>query len=181
MKQRRNNIAYIDGANLHKGISALGWRLDYRRFRVWLSDKYHVQTAYLFIGLIPRYKDLYAYLQKCGFTLIFKEVVYDGSGKAKGNCDSDLVLQAMQDVYESAFDQALLVTSDGDYASLVKFLLKREKMNAVLSPSTSKKCSILLKQTNVRIAYMQDQRTLLQAKKEKAPGGDGTPQGSLSW
>jgi uncharacterized LabA/DUF88 family protein len=120
-------------------------------------------------------------LQKSGFTLLFKEVVYDGSGKAKGNCDSDLVMQAMQDAYETPFDDVILVTSDGDYAPLVKFLLRREKIHAVLSPSLSAKCSILLKQTNVRIAYLQDQRGLLESKKEKAPGGDGTPQGSLSW
>lgn len=31
-----NNIAYIDAANLHKGLANLGWRLDYKRFRVWL-------------------------------------------------------------------------------------------------------------------------------------------------
>ena len=159
---RKNNIAYIDAANLHKGIAILGWKLDYHRFRVWLSEKYHVQTAYLFIGLIPKNKDLYGYLQKCGFTLIFKEVVYDGSGKAKGNCDADLVMQSMQDAYEMTFDQAVLVTSDGDYAPLVNFLLSRNKMLTVLSPSNPKKCSILLKRTNVKIAYLNDQRSILE-------------------
>lgn len=47
MTRSKNNIAYIDAANLHKGISALDWKLNYRRFRIWLSEKYHVQTAYL--------------------------------------------------------------------------------------------------------------------------------------
>jgi hypothetical protein len=32
-----NNFAYIDGANLHKGVNGLGWSLDYRRFRIWLK------------------------------------------------------------------------------------------------------------------------------------------------
>ena len=40
------NYAFIDGANLHKGIVELGWRLDYRRFRVFLRDKYQVSVAY---------------------------------------------------------------------------------------------------------------------------------------
>ncbi len=165
MSVRKNNIAYIDAANLYKGVSSLGWKLDYHRFRIWLADKYHVQTAYLFIGLIPKHKDLYTYLQKSGFTLIFKEIVYDGDGKAKGNCDADLVMQAMQDSYETQFDQALVVTSDGDYAPLVKFLMDRRKICAVLSPSTPCKCSILLKRTDVRIAYIDDQRTLLESRK----------------
>ncbi len=165
MTPPKNNIAYIDGANLHRGVSSLGWKLDYRRFRIWLNDKYQVRIAYLFIGLIPKNKDLYAYLQKCGFTLIFKEVVYDGDGKAKGNCDADLVMQAMQDAYETDFDQAILVTSDGDYAPLASFLLKRDKLVIIVSPGISKKCSILLKWTNARIAYLSDQRNMLQTLK----------------
>jgi hypothetical protein len=73
MTPKQNNYAYIDGANLHKGVGDLGWELDYARFRVWLKHKYDIQTAYLFIGLIPKYKDLYTHLQEVGFTLIFKE------------------------------------------------------------------------------------------------------------
>jgi len=34
IKKQENNYAYIDGANLHKGITELGWKLDYKRFRV---------------------------------------------------------------------------------------------------------------------------------------------------
>ena len=63
MKKQENNFAYIDGANLHKGVASLGWRLDYKRFRVWLSEKYGVKRAYLFLGLIPKYKELYKYLR----------------------------------------------------------------------------------------------------------------------
>jgi len=57
-KEKPNNYAYIDGANLHKGVACSNWQLDYKRFRIWLSEKYGVRTAYLFIGLIPKYKDL---------------------------------------------------------------------------------------------------------------------------
>ena len=71
------NIAYIDATNLDKALrNQLKWKLDYKRFRVWLSEKYDVERAYIFIGLIPNYKDLYAYLQSCGFELAFKDVIY---------------------------------------------------------------------------------------------------------
>lgn len=176
VKPKANNHAYIDGANLHKGIADSEWRLDYRRFRVWLSEKYGVRAAYLFIGLIPRYKELYTHLQECGFTLVFKEVVYDGDGKPKGNCDADLVLHTACDTYENKFDNALLVTSDGDYAGLVNFLKGRGKFLALLSPHPADKCSILLKRTGVKIAYINDQRShLMFNQKEKAPNGDRTP------
>jgi len=159
MNKDKNNFAYIDGANLHKGVKSSGWGLDYKRFRVWLKEKYGVKNAYIFIGLLPKYKDLYAYLQECGFILIFKEVIYDGDGKAKGNCDADLVLQAAIDVYENKFGSAILISSDGDYASLVKFFMSRRKLMAVLSPHTKDKCSILLKRTNVPIVYLDEVRS----------------------
>jgi uncharacterized LabA/DUF88 family protein len=154
-----NNYAYIDGANLYKGVSSSGWKLDYRRFRVWLRDKYSVSHAYIFIGFIPKHKDLYVRLQDAGFTLVFKEVTYDGSGEAKGNCDADLVLWAVRDAYEKFCDRAVLVSSDGDYASLVSFLDERSRLEAIVSPRST--CSILLKKLNVPIVYLETQKTNL--------------------
>ena len=174
MTPKENNFAYIDGANLHRGITGFGWRLDYVRFRVWLSEKYNVKNAYIFLGLIPKYRDLYEYLKKAGFILVFKEVVYDKEGKAKGNCDADLVVQAMKDAFENDFEKAIIVTSDGDYASLVKFFQDKGKMKIILSPHSQKLCSILLKRTGVAIAYLKDQKAILEDIKEKAPDKDKT-------
>src|SRR3989344_4378462 len=175
VKKPYNNYAFIDGANLHKGMEALGWAMDYMRFRVWLTEKYGVKNAYIFIGLIPRYKELYKYLQECGFTLIFKEVIYDESGRPKGNCDADLVLQVARDTYENKFDKAVIVSSDGDSAGLVKFLQEKNKILVILSPSNEKKCSILLKRTGAKIAYVNDRRLDIElAQKEKAPDEDRT-------
>ena len=170
MKKKINNYAYIDGANLHRGIAGFGWKLDYRRFRVWLSEKYGVSHAYIFIGLIAKYSDLYKYLQECGYTIVFKEVVYDSDGKPKGNCDADLVLQVARDTYENKFDSAIIVSSDGDYASLIKFLQEKNKLKAILSPSVPQKCSILLKRTNAPITYLSGVKNKISLKnKEKAP------------
>ncbi|NQV00978.1 MAG: NYN domain-containing protein [Parcubacteria group bacterium] len=172
---KNENFAYIDGANLYKGLKVFDWRLDYGRFRIWLKEKYNVERAYIFIGLVPKYKDLYTYLQESGFTLIFKETVYGDSGKPKGNCDADLVLRAVCDVYENRFDKAIIVSSDGDYSSLVKFLQERDKLKIILSPSNVDKCSILLKKTNAPIAYINDQKSILEIRNKKAPDRDKTP------
>ena len=165
MKSEAKIFAYIDGANLHQGIKSLGWELDYARFRIWLSDKYKVDRAYLFIGLIPKYSDLYKKLQEAGFTLVFKEVIYDADGKAKGNCDADLVTQAMRDSYEEMLKKAILVASDGDYSPLVKFWLEKNQMGVILSPAQHKKCSILLKRTGAKISYLNDQKNILRTHK----------------
>lgn len=169
---KENNFAYIDGANLHRGADSFGWVLDYKRLRVWLTEKYGVQRAYLFIGLIPKYNDLYKYLQEVGFTLVFKETTFDGEGNIKGNCDADLVLQAVRDFYENNFENAVLVSSDGDYAGLVKFLNEKRKIKVILAPSN--KCSVLLKRTGVPIVYLNAKRSTLEQQKEKAPDTDRT-------
>jgi len=72
-----------------------------------------------------------------------------------------LVLQAACDAYENKFDRTVVVTSDGDYAGLVQFLQEKQKLIIILSPGEEKKCSILLKRTGVRIAYLNDQRAHL--------------------
>lgn len=165
--------AYIDAANLYNGVTALGWELDYGRFRIWLKEKYRVENAYLFIGLIPKQKDLYTFLQEVGYTLVYKEVSYDGTGKVKGNCDVELVLKMVSDYYEKRFDQAILVSSDGDYAGLVKFLRDRKSFLVLVSPSNN--CSFLLRKLNIPIVYLDIQRGKLvldRTKKEKAPGKD---------
>ena len=154
MNKFKNNFAYIDGNNLYRGIKDSGWVLDFFRFRRWLRDKYGVEQAYYFVGLLPKERKLYIFLQKAGFILIFKDVVYDSGGKPKGNCDADLVLQSAIDAYENGGQKQVLVTSDGDYAGLVKFLQDKELLISVVSPREKEKCSFLLKKTKAPIVFL---------------------------
>ena len=173
MKKRENNFAYIDGANLHRGVASLGWKLDYRRFRIWLKEKYGITRAYIFLGLVPKHKDLYTNLQEDGFTLVFKETTYDIDGKVKGNCDADLVLKAAVDYFEKNFDHAILISSDGDYACLAQFFKEKEVLRSLVSPSN--KCSFLLRKLNVPLVYLDTLKNNLKRGIKKAPDGDGTP------
>ena len=77
-------IVYIDGANLHKGTEELGWKLDYKRFRIWLTEKYNTSSAKIFIGKIPTYRDIYDNFKESGFELVFKEITYNQEKKIKG-------------------------------------------------------------------------------------------------
>jgi len=149
-------LAYIDGANLHKGVESSAWKLDYRRFRSWIRQKFNVTDTYLFIGLIPKHANLYTSLQGAGYKLVFKEVVFDGDGKAKGNCDADLVLQAVTDHYEHGVTSVVLVSSDGDYTPLVRFWTEKGVKCTIISPAPIHKCSILLKRMGVPIVYLED-------------------------
>src|SRR3989338_3233826 len=179
MNKYKNSFAYIDGNNLYRGVKKSKWKIDFRRFRRWLSDKYGIRRAYYFIGLMPKEKNLYASLQKAGFTLIFKEVVYDGDGKPKGNCDADLVLQSVIDHFENNCEGQVLITSDGDYSCLVNFQKDKNKLVTILSPNPRNRFSFLLKRVNAPIVYLDDIKIKIDLN-EKAPGKDGTLQGSFS-
>lgn len=144
VRKAPKNFAFIDSQNINLGFQELGWKLDWRRFRVYLEEKYAVQTAYLFIGCIPGNQKLYTALQRYGYVLVFKPVMKLRSGKVKGNVDAELVLQAMIDY--NSYEKAVIVTSDGDFHCLVKYLNEQGKLERVLSPR-QKSCSYLLTRT----------------------------------
>ncbi len=153
MQKRENNFAFIDGQNLNLGIQNLGWKLDFIRFRRYLKEKYATKTAYYFIGYAFGNQDLYSFLQKAGYVLMFKPTIPDGKGNIKGNIDADLVLQAMIDF--NNYDKAVIVSSDGDFYSLVKYLYGKNKLERVISPY-SKTCSSLLKKSAKERIYFID-------------------------
>jgi len=153
MEEIKTNI-YIDGANLHRASMELGFNIDYKKFRGWLRQKYNPEKIYIFMGLIPSNVKLYNYLQESGFLIIFKETVSVGAD-IKGNCDAELVLRSVSDFYTGKADNFILITGDGDFACLVKFLLENKKVVSILAPH-DKKCSFLLRKSGARITYLND-------------------------
>ncbi|OHA58441.1 MAG: hypothetical protein A2571_01525 [Candidatus Vogelbacteria bacterium RIFOXYD1_FULL_44_32] len=149
-----NNYAFIDAQNVHLGIKSLGWDLDWGKFRVYLREKYNIFTAYIFIGFIQTNQDLYSELQKAGYILIFKPIILDNNGKAKGNCDADLVLHSL--IEKDKYDQAVIVTSDGDFYSLVRYLYENGKLAMVLSPYAETCSKLLKREAKDKINYMDN-------------------------
>ena len=145
---------YIDGNNLYRGAKELGFEIDYRKFRGWLRQKYDAHSVYLFIGLVPSNTSFYEHLQECGFILIFKQTI-SVEGTIKGNCDAELVLKTVSDFYTQAFTSCLLITGDGDFGCLVEFLQANKAIQGILSPN-KKKCSILLRNKNVEITFLNE-------------------------
>ncbi len=118
MNERPKVYAFIDSQNLNLGVRSLGWQIDYKKFRLYLKNKYGVVQAFMFIGLMPNNQKLYTQLQSAGFILIFKPTVrYFENGKetVKGNVDAELVLHAAAIEY-SNYDKAIIVSGDGDFA-----------------------------------------------------------------
>jgi uncharacterized LabA/DUF88 family protein len=145
---------YIDGNNLYRAAKELGFKIDYKRFRNWLRQKYNVTNVYLFIGLVPERSKFYQYLQECGYILVFKQTVSIG-GVIKGNCDAELVLNVVTDFYTDAYDDCIIVTGDGDFGCLVEFLKEKEKLHLVLAPDREK-FSFLIRNKYVEVTFLND-------------------------
>jgi uncharacterized LabA/DUF88 family protein len=146
---------YIDGNNLYRSAKELGFDIDYKKFRGWLRQKYNPTNVYLFIGLVPDRTKFYEYLQECGFILVFKQTI-SVQGIVKGNCDAELVLKTISDFYTKSFDSCILITGDGDFGCVVEFLKSNDAIDRVIAPDESK-CSILIKNKNVEITFLNDQ------------------------
>ncbi len=163
------NYAFIDSQNLNLSIQENGWKLDFARFRVWLRDKYRVEKAFLFIGYIEGNADLYKALQEMGYICIFKPTLKYKDGRTKGNCDAELVLQAM--VEFRFYKKAVVVTGDGDFHCLVDHLIKQGKLCKLLIPNENSYSALLKRFPSEYIGFVSAQRKKLERmpKKERTP------------
>ena len=159
MKKPLVNSAFIDGNNLHRSALDIGWKLDTKKFRLHLEETYGVCKAYYCIGFMVSNQGLYDRLESEGYELIYKKVQIV-NGRPKGNIDAELVLKCMTQY--RVYKQAIIVTSDGDFACLVEYLLQKGKLRKVIA-SKKENCSELLEQASGRyITYIDDLRNKLE-------------------
>jgi len=172
---KENNFAFIDSNNLYQSLSKdifkngmkiySGWKPDYKRFRVYLNDKYRIQKAFLFIGYIPENQAMYARFKEYGYICVYKSTLELVDGRVKGNVDAELVLPSM--IEYNNYDKALIVSGDGDFYCLANYLIKKGKLKKVLAPNQVN-CSSLLdrlsKSNNNTIAFISDLRKNLEKK-----------------
>ena len=144
--------AFIDSQNLNLGTSKnivkhgkvvyKGWKLDFKKFRSYLADKFRVQKAFLCIGYIRQNESLYRKLKSYGYDLVFKPTVKDSHGKVKGNVDAELVLHAAKIQYDK-YDKAVIASGDGDFYCLHEFLVKNKKLIRIIIPNEKSESSLL--------------------------------------
>ena len=153
MKVKENNYAFIDSQNLNLSIRELGWSLNFKHFYIYLKEKYN---------------DLYKSLQEAGFICIFKPTLKHKDGTTKGNCDAELVLQAM--IEYSNYENAVIVTGDGDFYCLVKYLIEKNKLKAIIIPNRLKFSALLkFKICRPYLRFLNDLSKKLGYRKEKTP------------
>ncbi len=150
--------AFIDNQNLYKGIDSLGWKLDFRRFRIFLKHRFRVSKAILFIGYLKKNESLYKNLRKMGYSIIFKEVLKTKQGY-KGNIDAELVLHAAKIEYPN-YTKAVFVSGDGDFKCLYEDLEKEGKLLRLIIPSKWSQSSLLKKFSHLK-THLEDYKGVL--------------------
>ena len=72
--KKENNIAFIDAQNLHLWTQSEKWKVDFKRFRIYLRDKFKVSEVYYFLWFVTDdEQELYFKIQKAWFILVFRE------------------------------------------------------------------------------------------------------------
>jgi uncharacterized LabA/DUF88 family protein len=184
VKNTKNNFAFIDSQNLNVGVQKNKWKMDWKKFRKFLSEEYDVSNAYMFIGYVPEFEPLYEQLHTAGFLIVLKptfdltvpqesmndgapsdvEMHKDDKHPTKGNVDADLGLWAMKEF--SNYNKAVIVSGDGDFYSLVEHLDKRNKLLKLLTPNDFysslynkyKKYVVSLQSKKRELAYRQSKK-----------------------
>jgi uncharacterized LabA/DUF88 family protein len=154
MRRRRTKrpevYAYIDSQNLNVTTQKDGWKMNWAKFRQWLTDEYGVTKAYMFIGYVPEFEAMYEQLHELGYAIVLKptfdmtrpqqgeEELKPGEPEPekrpiKGNIDAELVLWAMKDL--ATYDKAIVVSGDGDFFCLVEYLDEQKKLLKLLAPT----------------------------------------------
>lgn len=154
-------FAFIDSQNLNVGTQKSGWKMDWRKFRKFLADRYGVTKAYMFIGYMPENEDLYEQMHQAGYAVVLKPTLdltrpqpemievmggdngqnngqqkpndHDEKKPVKGNIDAELVLWAMKEM--SNYDKAVIISGDGDFYCLVEYLDQKGRLLNLLAPS----------------------------------------------
>ena len=159
--ESQQNIAFIDGQNLYMGTTLCkqnSWKIDLKKFRIYLKEKYHVTTAYYYLGYAEdKNQLLYRHIQEVGFILVFRKHNTAMTSKKKGNVDTDIVFDIMQKLYKKeVFEKVVLVSGDGDYKKLVDFLIQEEKFEKILFPNKQFASSLYKSITSKYFAYLED-------------------------
>jgi uncharacterized LabA/DUF88 family protein len=142
-KYGANNILYFGGVEIHS------YFYDYQTEEtvpIKILEKYLIEllknesdkldeATILLIGRHLKRVRFYKKLEEFGYKLFLKPVkLYeqdDGTTKRKANCDVDMAFHLMKE--KDNFDRAVILSGDGDFLPVLKYLKQIDKEVVVLS------------------------------------------------
>ena len=131
---------FIDGANLHATVKALGFDIDFKRLLALFAQRARLVRAHYYTAILEdqeftTLRPLVDWLSYNGFTVVTKPAKsftdLEGRRKTKGNMDVEIAVDAMR--LAAYLDHIVLFSGDGDFRSLVAALQGTGKRVSVVS------------------------------------------------
>ncbi len=162
-------IAYIDFQNIKLWARELGRDIDWSMFFYYLMKKYKFHSVKLFLWFLSQNIAFYDELKKIWYTVVFKKTI-EVDWKIKGNIDTCLMREALQDSYDNSVNFSLLVSGDWDFDELLRFWQTRWQHYKVMIPNHTKTSQLLLETTEVsERQFMHTIQHIIQTKKPSIP------------
>ncbi len=159
-----NNYAFIDSQNLNLGTQKMGWKMDWRKFRHYLRSKYKVTNAYMFIGYMPEFEDLYQQLHDSGYLVVLKptsdlskphQAQIEGLSVSQQDPPTNTEKPEQDPTARKSpikgnidadlvlwtmkefknYHKAIIVSGDGDFHSLAEYLKEQGKLQNIMTPN----------------------------------------------
>lgn len=138
-KLQEKNIAFIDWQNLHLWTTSEDWKIDFKRFRIYLEKKYNIEKAYYFLWFLDEnQQEMYRKIQESWFIIEFREHTSHMKWKKKWNVDVDIVFEIMKRLIDKKdFNKIVLISWDWDYIKLVNYLILNNLLKKIIFPNKS--------------------------------------------
>ena len=137
-KQYNRVAVFIDVANVIYSLKKLDWRIDYKKLQKYFADNSKLVNIYFYYSTKKENSgqaNLLEMLARKGFQLRVKEVkvikLKNKETMLKGNCDIELTIDMID--LMPAYDTAVLLSGDSDFAPLVKYVQKHGKKVIAIS------------------------------------------------
>jgi uncharacterized LabA/DUF88 family protein len=129
---------FIDAANIIHCYKDTGWKIDFKKLKKYFESKCTLVGIYYYSAFLEEstgQKSFFEMLSRKGFILRVKKIRKianeDGTITLKGNCDTDMVVDAVSRMNE--YDTVVIMSGDSDFVSLVNLLRGKNKKVVIVS------------------------------------------------
>ena len=129
---------FIDAANIIYCYKDIKWKVDFKKLKKYFETKCELKGIYYYSAYFEEssgQKSFFEMLSRMGYALRLKKLKQirnkNGTITLKGNCDTDMVVDAVATMRR--YDTAVILSGDSDFVSLVNFLRGNNKTVIAIS------------------------------------------------
>lgn len=131
---------FIDASNIYYSQKELGWRIDFKKLKEYLSANAEITKIFYYTAYVPEspgQRKFLDFLEIIGYAVRKKKVKFirdsdlEEGGFHKGNLDVELTIDAVHN--RDDFQSLVLFSGDSDFEALLKYMRSYRKNCVVVS------------------------------------------------